>query len=122
MSKKEPKSFVLYEEKALQQIVEAKRLNKNAYHILQMFMCDDWGLKFKEEAVEVLTEYLTNTRFYANAMENYLFSDNIIKDKKTNKHYIVVTESDFRMVSSYLTIIAACENELETLGISVRLH
>ena len=122
MSKKEAKTFVLYEEKALQQIIEAKRLNKNAYHILEMFMCGDNQLKFKQEAVEVLTEYLTNTRFYANAMENYLFSDNIIKDKKTSKQYVVVTESDFKMVSSYLAIIAACENELETLGISVRLH
>tara|TARA_R100000234_G_C4997117_1_gene178485 strand:- start:142 stop:510 length:369 start_codon:yes stop_codon:yes gene_type:complete len=122
MTEEKKKSFVLYEDKAIEQIAEARELNKNALNMMKSFLCDESPLKFKDEAIGSLAEYLTNTKFYADTMENYLFSDNIIKDEKTGRRCVVVSTSDFTLMSTYITVIAACENDLEALGISVRLH
>jgi len=51
-----------------------------------------------------------------------LQSDNRMKNKKTGEEQIVVNTSDFNILNGYLVVMAACENELETLGISMRSH
>jgi hypothetical protein len=65
---------------------------------------------------------MTNTRFYASILEKQLFSGQRTKDEKTGKENIIVPYEDFTLINSYLVVTAACENELETLGISMRLH
>ena len=55
-------------------------------------------------------------------MQNFIFSDNRIKDKKTGKEVIVVQQKDFQLITSYLAMTAACENDLELIGISMRSH
>ena len=115
-------SYVLDEDKALQQIAEAFQLKTRAEYLLKDYLCGDTVLKYKDEAVRLLTEYHTNSNFYAEAMQNFIFSDNRIKDKKTGKEVIVVQQKDFQLITSYLAMTAACENDLELIGISMRSH
>jgi len=85
-------------------------------------MCEEGLLKYEDDAVQVLAEYMTNSKFYVGMLEKHLFSGQRIKNKKTGQDNIVVPHEDFNLISSYLVITAACENELEALGISMRLH
>ena len=55
-------------------------------------------------------------------MSNLLLSEERITDKKTGDEVIVVESKDLELVTAYLTITAGCENDLESLGISMRLH
>jgi len=75
-----------------------------------------------DDVVDVLAEYMANSKFYVDVLERQLFSGDRIKNKKTGEDNIVVPYEDFTLISSYLVVTAACENELETLGISMRLH
>ena len=72
--------------------------------------------------IDVLSEYISNTKFYINVLERQLFSGDRIKNKKTGEDNIVVPYEDFALISSYLVVTAACENDLELFGISMRLH
>ena len=44
-----------------------------------------------------------------------------IKNKKTGEENIIVPYEDFALISSYLVVTAACENDLESFGISTFL-
>ena len=90
--------------------------------LIEMYSCADYGLKYKDNAITTLAEYMTNMKFYEDFMQNQLLSGDRIKNKKTNEDTIVVAIEDFTIINSYLVTTAACENELETLGISMRLH
>ena len=79
-------------------------------------------IKYKDQAVPLLAEHLTNTNMYMTIMSNLLLSDNRVTDKKTGEDTIVVDSKDFELVTAYMTITAGCENDLELLGISMRAH
>ena len=121
--KKEDKlAYAITEEAAIRQISEANQLRQRAKSLLKSYMCDDNSLRYEEDVIERLTEYMTNTRFYASILEKQLFSGRRNTDEKTGKENIIVPYEDFTLINSYLVVTAACENELETLGISMRLH
>jgi hypothetical protein len=121
--KKEKKlSYALTEANARKQLESAKGYNIKAKSLLKLYCCSDQDIKYREQAIETLAEYLTNTKFYAEFMETQLQSDNRMKNKKTGEEQIVVNTSEFNILNSYLVVMAACENELETLGISMRSH
>jgi len=124
MSDKKAKkaSFALSEEHAKKQIEEAKHMINKAKYLLESYLCGETQLKFKDQAVPLIAEHMTNTNTYADMMEKLLFSDNRITNKKTGKETIVVDSKDFELVMAYLTITAGCENDLESLGISMRTH
>jgi|TARA_R100000455_G_C6224038_1_gene87598 hypothetical protein len=124
MSDKQQKkmSYALNEDKAIQQIIEAHQLRTRAEYLLKDYLCGDTVLKYRDEAIRLLAEYYTNSNFYAETMENFIFSDNRIKDKKTGENVIVIQQKDFQIITSYLAMTAACENDLELLGISMRTH
>ena len=103
-------------------IEEANKSFKRAKMLIEMYSCLDYGLKYKDNAITTLAEYMTNMKFYEDFMQNQLLSGDRIKNKKTNEDTIVVAIEDFTIINSYLVTTAACENELETLGISMRLH
>ena len=121
--KKEKKlSYALTEANARKQLESAKGYNIKAKSLLKLNCCSDQDIKYRDQAIETLAEYLTNTKFYAEFMETQLQSDNRMKNKKTGEEQIVVNTSEFNILNSYLVVMAACENELETLGISMRSH
>ena len=90
--------------------------------LIEMFFCSDFDLKFKDNVIDTLAEYMTNMKFYSDFMQNQLLSDNRVKNKKTGEDNIVVPYEDFTIINSYLITTAACENELESLGISLQTH
>jgi hypothetical protein len=124
MSKKkdEKLTYALTEDSAIRQITQANQLRDRAKSLLKTYMCEENQLKYEEEAVQNLAEYMANTRFYIDVLERQLLSGDRIKNKKTGEDNIVVPYEDFTLISSYLVVTAACENELETLGISMRVH
>ena len=124
MSEKKAKkiSFALREDQAIKQVTEANQLVNRAKQLLETYLCGDTELNYKEEAISLLAEHLTNTNMYINIMSNLLLSEERITDKKTGDEVIVVESKDLELVTAYLTITAGCENDLESLGISMRLH
>jgi hypothetical protein len=124
MSEKNPKkvSIALSEKHARKQLEEAKQLVNRSKYLLEDYLCNKAPLKYKDMAVSLLAEHLTNTNMYINVISNILLSENRVTNKKTGEETIVVSSTDFELVSAYLTITAGCENELETLGISMRAH
>ena len=121
--KKEKKlSYAMTEVNARRQLESAKDYGIKAKSLLEMYFCSDHDIRYRDQAIETLAEYLTNTKFYAEFIENQLQSDNRMKNKKTGEEQIVVNTSDFNILNGYLVVMAACENELETLGISMRSH
>jgi len=89
---------------------------------MEMYSCSEYSLKYRDNAISILAEYMTNMRFYEEFMQDQLLSDNRIKDKKTGQETIIVPMEEFMIINSYLVTTAACENDLEALGISMRLH
>ena len=124
MSKKkdEKLTYALTEDSAIKQITQANQLRDRAKSLLKTYMCEENELKYEEEVVQNLAEYMANTRFYIDVLERQLLSGDRIKNKKTGEDNIVVPYEDFTLISSYLVVTAVCENELETLGISMRVH
>jgi hypothetical protein len=124
MSEKKAKkvSLAIKESHALKQIAEANQLVNRAKYLLESYLCGENPLRYTDQVVPLLAEHLTNTNMYMTVMNNLLFSDNRITDKKTGEDTIVVDSKDFQLVTAYLTITAGCESELETLGISMRAH
>ncbi len=124
MSDKEEKkvTYAMTVSGAKKHAKEAINNFNRAKMLIEMYFCSDFGLKYKDNAISTLAEYMTNMKFYEDFMQNQLLSGNIIKNKKTGEDTIVVPIEDFTIINSYLITTAACENELETLGISMRLH
>jgi len=120
--KQEKLTYALSESSAIKQITEANQLRNRAKALLKTYMCDDTSLRYSDNVIDVLAEYISNTKFYVNVIERQLFSGERIKNKKTGEDNIVVPYEDFTLISSYLVVTAACENDLESLGISMRLH
>ena len=120
--KKEKLTYALAEASAIKQITEANQLRNRAKTLLKTYACDDNFLRYSDSAVDVLSEYMANTKFYVDVLEKQLFSGDRIKNKKTGEDNIIVPYEDFALISSYLVVTAACENDLESLGISMRLH
>ena len=124
MSDKENKkvTYAMPEDSAISQIIEANKLFNRAKSMLETYLCGDVKLKYKDRAVEVLAEYMTNNKFYANTLENYVLTGERIKSEKNDEQNIVIPIEDFGILSTYLVVVAACENDLECLGISMREH
>ena len=101
---------------------EAGKNFDRAKMLIQMYSCSEYELKYRDNAISSLAEYMTNMKFYEEFMQSQLLSDNKMKDKKTGQETIVVPVEDFTIINSYLVTTAACENDLEALGISMRLH
>jgi hypothetical protein len=120
--KKEKLTYALTESSAIKQITEGNQLRKRAKSLLKTYMCEESSLRYSDNVIDILAEYMANTKFYVSVLERQLFSGDRIKNKKTGEDNIVVPYEDFALISSYLVVTAACENELETLGISMRLH
>ena len=120
--KQEKLTYALTETSAIKQISEANQLRSRAKSLLKSYMCDNEPLKYADDVIDVLSEYMSNTKFYINVLERQLFSGDRIKNKKTGEDNIVVPYEDFALISSYLVVTAACENDLESFGISMRLH
>mgnify|MGYP003124651652 CR=1 FL=1 len=120
--KQEKLTYALTEASAIKQISEANQLRQRAKYLLKSYMCDEVSLKYSSNAVDVLAEYMSNTKFYIDVLERQLFSGERIKNNKTGEENIVVPYEEFALISSYLVVTAACENDLESLGISMRLH
>jgi hypothetical protein len=120
--KKEKLTYALTESSAIKQITEGNQLRKRAKTLLKTYMCEESSLRYSDNVIDILAEYMANTKFYVSVLERQLFSGDRIKNKKTGEDNIVVPYEDFALISSYLVVTAACENELETLGISMRLH
>ena len=120
--KQEKLTYALTESSAIKQISEANQLRSRAKSLLKSYMCDNEPLKYADDVIDVLSEYISNTKFYINVLERQLFSGDRIKNKKTGEDNIVVPYEDFALISSYLVVTAACENYLESFGISMRLH
>ena len=122
-NKKEKKlTYAMTEAGARNHMSAAKDKFNRAKILIETYLCSDFDLKYKDNIVDTLAEYMTNMKFYADFMESQIASDNRIKNKKTGEDQIVVAYEDFAIINSYLITTAACENELETLGISMQAH
>jgi len=121
--KKEKKlTYAMTVSGAKKHIDSANESFNKAKILIETYLCSDFNLKYKDNVVDTLAEYMTNMKFYADFMQNQLLSDNRIKNKKTGEDNIVVPYEDFAIINSYLVTTAACENELESLGVSVQTH
>ena len=115
-------TYAMTEESAISQISQANRLFNRGKHLLEAYFCGDIKLRYKEKAIELLTEHMTNSKFYARTIENYLFTGERVKSEKDGEDNIIIPVEDFTIINTYLVVGAACENELECLGISMREH
>lgn len=121
--KKEKKlTYAMTVSGAEKHIEEANKSFSRAKMLMELYFCSDYDLKYKDNAISTLAEYMTNMKFYEDFMHNQVSTGDRIKSKKTGEDTIVVAVGDFTIINSYLVTTAACENELETLGISMRLH
>ena len=89
---------------------------------MKYYCCSDRQLDYRDQIIELLAEYVTNTKFYATFMDNALVSDNTIKNKKTGENQIVIPEMQYGILHSYIVVTATCENELFGYGISMCSH
>tara|TARA_B100000131_G_scaffold220713_1_gene212190 strand:+ start:2679 stop:3056 length:378 start_codon:yes stop_codon:yes gene_type:complete len=121
--KKTPKlTYAMSEPAAKRQMKSAEERRDRAEALIEFYCCSERDLKYTRQIVEVLAEYLTNARFYKSFMEEQLQTGERIKNKKTGEDNIMVDMDDFNVLNSYLVVTAACENELESYGISMQLH
>jgi len=121
--KKEPKlTYAMSEPAARKQLKSAQDRRNRAEMLMKFYFCSDRDMEYTHEIIETLAEYLTNARFYQTFIEEQLATGNRIKNKKTGEDNIMVDMDDFNVLNSYLVVTAACENELESYGISMQLH
>ena len=121
--KKTPKlTYAMSEPAARKQLKDAQARRKRAKTLMEFYCCNDMDLKYSNEIIETLAEYLTNAKFYQQFMQEQLQFGDRIKNKKTGEDNIMVGTDDFNVLNSYLVVTAACENELETYGISMQMH
>ena len=95
--KQEKLTYALTESSAIKQISEANQLRSRAKSLLKSYMCDNEPLKYADDVIDVLSEYISNTKFYINVLERQLFSGDRIKNKKTGEDNIVVPYEDFAL-------------------------
>jgi hypothetical protein len=124
MSEKKAKkiSYVLPIKSAQKQIEEASSFIMRAKSLLETYLCKDSPVRYKDEAVLLLAEHMTNGRTYIDVLNNHIATSERTVDKSTGEERIIVDLNGFTMINAYVTIFAACENELELLGISMRAH
>lgn len=115
-------SYALDVQVANRQLKEAKSLINKGISLMELFCCTEHVLPHKKRAIKLLAEYITNNNFYANLLEKHLESENRITNKKSGKENIVVDAHEFDLFNSYVIMTAACENDLELIGISMRSH
>ena len=115
-------SYAMTEAGARNHIKTANEKFDRAKMLIKTYLCSDFDLKYRNDIVDTLAEYMTNMKFYSEFMQNQILSDNRIKNKKTGEDNIVVPLEDFTIINSYIITTAACENELETLGVSLMTH
>ena len=77
--KKEKLTYALTEASAIKQIAEANQLRNRAKTLLKTYMCDNSPLRYFDDVVDVLAEYMANTKFYVDVLERQLFSGERIK-------------------------------------------
>ena len=124
MTNKKPEktSYALNAQIANKQFKEAEALINRGVSMMELFCCGETELPHKDHAIRLLAEYITNNNFYANLLEKHLHSNNRMRNKKTGADNIVVDQYDFDLINAYVMMTAACENELELIGISMRVH
>ena len=124
MTSKKPEktSYVLNAKIANKQFKEAAALINRGVSMMELFCCGETELAHKDHAIRLLAEYITNNNFYADLLEKHIHSSNRVKNKKTGEDNIVIAQYDFDLINAYVMMTAACENELELIGISMRLH
>jgi hypothetical protein len=121
--KKAPKlTYAMSEAAARRQLKSAGDRRKRAKTLMVFYSCNDHNLQYSQEIIETLAEYLTNAKFYQTFMEEQIQTGTRVKNKKTGEDNITVGTEDFNVLNSYLVVTAACENELESYGISMQLH
>lgn len=124
MTSKKPEkiSYALNAQTANKQFKEAEALINRGVSMMELFCCGETELPHRDHAIRLLAEYITNNNFYANLLEKHLHSNNRMRNKKTGADNIVVDQYDFDLINAYVMMTAACENELELIGISMRVH
>ena len=124
MTSKKPEktSYALNTKSARRQIKEAQQLVSKGISMMELFCCEETELMYKDETIKLLAEYIANNNFYAELLQKNLDSANIIMNKKTGQDNIIISQYDFDLINSYIIMTAACENELASLGISMRTH
>lgn len=115
-------SYTLSVLAAQKQIDEAQQLYNLAKSLLETYLCSDHPVRYRDNAVKLLIDYSYNSKMYGETLREYIETGERIKNKETGKENIVVDITGFSLVNAYLTVMSSCENELETLGISMRVH
>ena len=124
MTSKKPErtSYAMNVNSANRQLNEAKQLVDRGIAMMKLFCCGETEFTYKDQTIRLLAEYITNNNFYSELLQKNLYSENIIKNKKTGQDNIVISQYDFDLINSYIIMTAACENELALMGISMRTH
>tara|TARA_A100001391_G_scaffold202142_1_gene190974 strand:+ start:1944 stop:2315 length:372 start_codon:yes stop_codon:yes gene_type:complete len=115
-------SYAISVDSAHKQAREAQELYNLAKSLLETYLCGDQPVRYRESAVRLLIDHSYNSKMYGETLRDYIETGERVKNKKTGKENIVVDVTGFTLVNAYLTVISSCENELETLGISMRTH
>jgi hypothetical protein len=115
-------SYTISVDSAHKQAGEAQDLYKLAKSLLETYICSDQPVRYRESVVGLLIDHSYNSKMYGQTLRDYIETGERVKNKKTGKENIVVDLTGFTLVNAYLTVISSCENELETLGISMRTH
>lgn len=115
-------SYAISVDSAHKQAREAQELYNLAKSLLETYLCGDQPVRYRESAVRLLIDHSYNSKMYGETLRDYIETGERVKNKKTGKENIVVDVTGFTLINAYLTVISSCENELETLGISMRTH
>lgn len=121
-SKTKSISYTLSVSSAQKQIREAEDLYILAKSLLETYLCSDKPVKYRDDAVKLLIDYSYNSRMYGETLVGFIETGKRIQNEKTGKESIVVDLTGFSLINAYVAVMANCENELETLGISMRTH
>lgn len=121
-SKTKSISYTLSVSSAQKQIREAEDLYILAKSLLETYLCSDKPVKYRDDAVKLLIDYSYNSRMYGETLVGFIETGKRIQNEKTGKESIVVDLTGFSLINAYVAVMANCENELETLGISMRIH
>tara|TARA_R110000744_G_scaffold370517_3_gene481121 strand:+ start:1313 stop:1687 length:375 start_codon:yes stop_codon:yes gene_type:complete len=124
MDNEDPKkiSYAMNEATAKKHLKLAKENSTKALALMKYYCCSDRQLHYRDQIIELLAEYVTNTKFYATFMDNTLASDSTIENKKTGENQIVIPEMQYGILHSYIMVTATCETELIGYGISMYSH
>ena len=115
-------SYTLTLSSAQKQVSEAQQLYNLGKSLLETYLCSDHPVAYRDMAVKLLIDHSYNSKMYGEIIRDYIENGQRVENKKTGKENIVVDVTGFALINAYLTVISTCENELETLGISMRTH